>query len=99
MRRLDTDQINSGRAYFFGIIAFICILIQRSLLGVQILTETNVPNALYIIIHLLFIVVTVLAIYCAIQSLKEPTTKKKIIGLLFTALAVIQLSFDIIGLF
>jgi len=36
MRRLDTETAYSKRAYFFGVIAFICYLIKSGINGVRV---------------------------------------------------------------
>lgn len=82
MRRLDNETLYSKRTYFFGVIAFICYLIQNGLNGVQLLTETPIPSSLLSILTVLLFIVITLCIYNAIKSINEPTTFKKIIGLI-----------------
>jgi len=90
MRRLDTTSTYSKRAYFFGIITFICFLIKGGLLSVQTMTESSIPDPLFWTITSLYLLVGLFTVFNSIKGIKEPTTFKKLIGLTIAILFVLQ---------
>lgn len=91
MRRLDTTFTYSKRAYFFGIIAFICFLIKSGLISVQRLTATIIPNTLLWAITILYLLTGLFAVFYSIKGVKEPNSFKKLIGLAIAVLFILQL--------
>lgn len=90
MRRLDTTSTYSKRAYFFGIITFICFLIKGGLVSVQTMTETTIPDPLLWTITTLYLLIGLFTVFNSIKGIKEPNTFKKLIALVITALFIIQ---------
>ncbi len=91
MPRLDIKQKFSKRCYYFGILSFICFLIYKSFKGLNFLTGIPAPQSLDILIISLFAFVTILALFSAVKSWKEPQGFKKTVGLVATAFATVQL--------
>ncbi|MFT5891593.1 MAG: hypothetical protein ACI9Y7_001698 [Dokdonia sp.] len=80
MARLDVENLYTKRAYYFGVIALISYLVTSMLQGVKRLTNTNVPEVLFITILLVFVFCGIACLYTIIKARNEANSFKKVIA-------------------
>lgn len=88
MRRIDGSQKFSNRAYYFGGMALITILIDQAIFRVQLLTERTAPISLTLFIGAMLLLLLIAGTLSVFKSLKEPYSKKKITGFIFAFITI-----------
>lgn len=83
MRNQERSSQNSKRAYFFGSTAIIAVLMNGGLKSIYLMTQMVIPKILTS--SLLFIIIMSLGmgLINVYKSWKEPTSFKKMMGVIF----------------